>query len=238
MCVASIAWDAHPRWLLVAIGNRDEFHARPTAPLARWDDMPGVIAGRDLQGGGTWLGVSDAGRFALVTNYRRPEGPQPGRPSRGKLVTDLLLGHAPEGAAAMNAFNLVHASPTGAGFFTNWPEEFACPLPAGIHGLSNGGFETPWPKTHALNEALKTWLDTVANDPAPLFAAMADATLLGGEGPAEQHSSVFIRDPLYGTRCSTVVMIARDGSGTIVERRFDAAGGVAGETALGFEWSV
>lgn len=67
MCVAAIAWAAHPRWRLVAIGNRDEFHARPAAPLARWDN--GIVAGRDLEAGGTWLGVSP-GRFALVTNYR------------------------------------------------------------------------------------------------------------------------------------------------------------------------
>lgn len=234
MCVASVAWDAHPRWRLVAVGNRDEFHARPTAPLARWDDLPGVIAGRDLQGGGTWLGVSEAGRFALVTNYRRPEGPQPGRPTRGRLVIDLLEGRAPEDAAAMNAFNLVHAAPASAGFLTNWPEEIAAPLPPGIHGLSNGGFETPWPKTHALNDALARWLEEDSDDPGPLFAAMADATLLGGDGPAEHHSSVFIRDPVYGTRCSTFVAIGRDGKGTIIERRFDSSARISGETALEF----
>ena len=236
MCVASVAWDAHPRWLLVAVGNRDEFHARPTAPLASWEDLPGVIAGRDLQGGGTWLGVSEAGRFALVTNYRHPEGPHPGRPTRGKLVTDLLQGREPEGAAAMNAFNLVHAAPAAAGFLTNWPQEVAAPLPPGIHGLSNGGFEAPWPKTHALNDALARWLERGSDDAAPLFAAMADATLLGGDGPSPAHSGVFIRDAIYGTRCSTFVAIERDGAGRIVERRFDAEGHVTGETVIAFRW--
>lgn len=234
MCVASIAWQAHPRWRLVAIGNRDEFHVRAAAPLARWDDAPGVMAGRDLVGGGTWLGVTEQGRFALVTNYRRPEGPQPGRPSRGRLVTDLLAGRPPQGTAAMNAFNLIHADADSAAFLSNWPEEIAAPLPPGIHGLSNGGFETPWPKTHALNQALAGWLEGDATGPEPLFAAMADPTLLGGDGPAPHHSGVFIRDPVYGTRCSTFVAIDRSGAGVIVERRFDPAGGVTGETRIRF----
>ena len=85
MCVAALAWLAHPRWRLVAIGNRDEFHARPTAPLARWSG--GVIAGQDLQAGGTWLGVREQ-RFGLVTNLRALGFPQPDMVSRGALVTD------------------------------------------------------------------------------------------------------------------------------------------------------
>ena len=90
MCVAALAWNAHPDWPLVAIGNRDEFHDRPAAPLARWQDAPGVLAGRDLKSGGTWLGLSEAGRFVLVTNRRGFGDPQPDRVSRGKLVTDML----------------------------------------------------------------------------------------------------------------------------------------------------
>ena len=86
MCVAAIAWHAHPRWRLVAIGNRDEYHARPAAPLALWDDGSGIIAGRDLVGGGAWLGVSEAGRFVLITNRRGFGDPDPARRSRGELV--------------------------------------------------------------------------------------------------------------------------------------------------------
>ena len=92
MCVAAIAWLAHPRWQMVAIGNRDEFHGRPTAPLAAWGN--GIAAGRDLEAGGTWLGVS-TGRFGLVTNLRAPGYPRPGMASRGALVTDWLRGQAP-----------------------------------------------------------------------------------------------------------------------------------------------
>ena len=241
MCVASIAWDAHPHWLLVAIGNRDEYHERPSAPLAAWDDGSGIIAGRDLRGGGTWLGVSGAGRFALVTNYRVPEGAQPGRPSRGALVTDLLTGRKPAGMAEMNAFNLIFADRGGASFLSNHPEELALPLDPGIHGLSNGGFENVWPKTRQLSAALAGWLQDDARGVAPLFDALRDETpfpLEGApeDGPEPSYSPLFIRNAVYGTRCSTVITIARSGVGSIVERRFDPDGNEAGETALDFRW--
>lgn len=241
MCVASIAWDAHPHWLLVAIGNRDEYHERPSAPLAAWDDGSGVIAGRDLRGGGTWLGVSEAGRFALVTNYRVPEGPQPGRPSRGALVTDLLTGQKPHDTAQMNAFNLIFADGGGASFLSNYPEELALPLNAGIHGLSNGGFENVWGKTRQLNAALAGWLQDDGQDVGPLLDALRSETPFPHEGTAEDgpepsYSPVFIRNPVYGTRCSTVITIARSGLGSIIERRFHADGSDAGETALDFRW--
>ena len=241
MCVASIAWDAHPHWLLVAIGNRDEFHERPSAALDPWDNGSGIIAGRDLRGGGTWLGVSEAGRFALVTNFRVPEGPQPGRPSRGALVTDLLTGRKPAHTAEMNAFNLVYADRSGASFLSNYPEELALPLAPGIHGLSNGGFENVWPKTRQLNGALSHWLDSDTDNVAKLLEALRDEQPYPVEGPPEDgpepsYSPVFIRNPTYGTRCSTVLTIARSGIGSIIERRFDADGNDAGETALVFRW--
>ena len=97
MCILALAWLAHPRWRLVVAGNRDELHARPAAPLARWGKPDHLIAGRDLEAGGTWLGVSEQGCFAVLTNLRGYGPPQPGRASRGALVTDLLAG---EGAFA------------------------------------------------------------------------------------------------------------------------------------------
>jgi uncharacterized protein with NRDE domain len=92
MCIAAFAWRAHPRWLLIAAANRDEYHARPAASLARWPDADHVLAGWDLQSGGTWLGVSEQGRFALVTNVRGYGLPDVDRASRGALVSDLLTG--------------------------------------------------------------------------------------------------------------------------------------------------
>ena len=248
MCVAAIAWDAHPRWRLVAIGNRDEFHARPAAPLAAWDDGSGILAGRDLQGGGTWLGVSTAGRFTLVTNFRVPGYPQPGRPSRGGLVTDLLTGavRAEDVAIpAFNPFNLFVVEGGAARVLTNHPRELRQPLAPGVHGLSNGAFEGSWPKTRQLNAALKGWLGGPAEDFAPLLAALRAETphptdasddAPSGSQPEARYAPVFIRDPIYGTRCSTVVAVDRVGRGAIVERRYAPDGSATGETALKFAW--
>lgn len=239
MCVAAVAWLAHPRWRLIAVGNRDEYHDRPAAPLARWEDEPGVIAGRDLRAGGTWMGVCDAGRFALITNYRVPGGPQPGRPSRGALVTDWLArGDDPAGQplAPFNPFNLLVADRTSARFITNHPRAQAAELAPGVHGLSNGSRTPLWPKTAMLGAALAHWLDGEAQDFTGLFNALAVADPLPGHGPEPRLSSVFITDPLYGTRCSTVMAIGHDGRGAMVERRFDPDGAAAGETAVDFTW--
>ncbi|MBF7011945.1 NRDE family protein [Novosphingobium resinovorum] len=243
MCVAAVAWDAHPDWLLVVAGNRDEFHARPAAPLAHRPD--GIIAGTDLTGGGTWLGVTEEGRFALVTNYRVPEGSQPGRPSRGKLVTDLLEGALPDtltdAMAQMNPFNLILADTGEASFLTNHPQVEARPLSPGIHGLSNGGFDVPWPKTLQVGEAIERWLENGSSDPAPLLDALRDETPAPAParpelGPEPRFAPVFIRDATYGTRCSTVIMIDRAGRGAIAERSFDADGARTGDVRIDFAW--
>ena len=235
MCVAAIAWLAHPRWRLVAIGNRDEFHARPTAPLAAWDN--GIIAGRDLQAGGTWLGVHPAGRFALVTNLRAEGYPKPGMASRGGLVTDWLLGQPLGDLAAMNPFNLFVAGPDGAELLTNHPAPQRQPLAPGIHGLSNGSFADRWYKTLRLETALAEWLVAGRHSTAPLFTALADRTL-APDTPDAEFSSVFIANPAYGTRCSTVVLVDDAGEGTIIERSFDASGKVTGDAAFGFRWPI
>ena len=249
MCVAALAWQAHPRWRLVAIGNRDEYHERPAAPLAGWKN--GIIAGRDLKSGGTWLGVSDAGRFALVTNLRGYDGPDPDKASRGALVTDQLTGTGAYGdpaTAAMsdfNPFNLIVATSVSAHFLSNRPGEIRTALPHGIYGLSNGALDEPWPKTLQLKAALTDWLNADAADTAPLFAALASETFpdIGlhpatpSDVPLEApETPPFIRNAVYGTRCSTVVIIDRQGQGSIAERRFDARGKVIGETSLAFTW--
>ena len=231
MCVAALAWQAHPRWRLIAIANRDEFHDRPAAPLARWAGSE-IVAGRDLRAGGTWLGVTAAGRFGLVTNYRAEGYPRPELASRGTLVTDWLNGQTPSGTPAMNPFNLFTADAETAWFTTNLPHFAQHPLPTGIHSLTNGPFTQPWPKSLRLAEALQDWIAGPATDPHQLFVPLADAELLGGTGPDPEFSGVFIRNPHYGTRCSTVVAIAHDGTGTIAERRFTADGSPAGETLI------
>jgi uncharacterized protein with NRDE domain len=253
MCVAAIAWEAHPRWRLVAIGNRDEYHDRPAAPLDRWDDAPGIVAGRDLQSGGTWLGVCEAGRFALVTNLRGHGERSPDKASRGALVTDMLRGKGrysdPLTAPLdeFNPFNLIVADEAEANFLSNRPAEIRTTLAHGIYGLSNGALDEPWPKTLQLKAALLDWLNGPAEpgNLAPLFAALRNDHLAVVGVPPREPSDVpreapetpaFIRDPVYGTRCSTVVAIDRDGAGQIVEHRFDSDGQAAGETTIRFRW--
>lgn len=251
MCVLAFAWHAHPRWRLVMAGNRDELHARPAAPLARWDTPDHVIAGRDLTAGGTWLGVSEQGRFAVVTNLRGFGLPLPDRASRGALVRDLLAGDGPYAApdaidlAAFNPFNLIFVDAEGPRFLTNRPEPMQAALAPGLYGLSNGALDEPWPKTVQIKGLMLGWIMAGAGDPAALLDGLASETLpdagLPPDAPSDaplepRLSPIFIRNPMYGTRCSTVVAIGTDGRGLIVERRYDAAGATTGETRLDFNW--
>jgi uncharacterized protein with NRDE domain len=251
MCILAVAWRAHPRWQLILAGNRDEFHARPAAPLAPWDDAPGIIAGRDLQSGGAWLGVSTHGRCAVVTNRRGFGPPAPDKASRGALVTDLLTGTGlyanPDTAPldVFNPFNLVLIDGGQARFLTSHPLPVRAGLTPGLYGLSNGALDDPWPKTLQLKAALLDWLTHEATDPDALFDALRDESPpdagLRPDQPSEiadeaAASPVFIRHPVYGTRCSTVVAVDADGRGVIAERRFDAAARQTGVTRIAFRW--
>jgi uncharacterized protein with NRDE domain len=249
MCLIAFAWNSHPRWRLLLAGNRDEFHARPSAPLARWSDQP-ILGGRDLEAGGTWLGVTDEGRCCVVTNVRDPRDPQHGA-SRGLLATDYLTGpddatmHAQKllgTAADYRPFNLLTFDAAHAFYIGNRPEPRAQPIESGVHGLSNADFNTPWPKTRTLMRRLQAWMDAGHEDDfSPLFDALADErqapddTLPDtGVGLERERwlSSAFIRGEHYGTRASTIVAIGYDGSGRVVERRFGPAGSFGGESDL------
>jgi len=232
MCVVSVAWNAHPRWRLVVAGNRDEYHARDAAPLAAWGDAPAIIAGRDISSQGTWMGVSRNGRFGVVTNVRDPEGPDPQKASRGALVTDWLTsGDVPVTLATFNPFNLLIGDQDGLQYLSNRPLDLKISLGDGIHGLSNAVKGEKWPRKERLNHALQIWLDGAADDPAVLFGDLADAHDL----PDNAHP-IFIRNTVYGTRCSTILVVDQDGAGHILERRFDSTGACTGESAIAFHW--
>jgi uncharacterized protein with NRDE domain len=239
MCVLAFAWNAHPRWRLVAIANRDEFHGRAAAPLARWEDGSGIVAGRDLVGSGTWLGVSPT-RFVALTNLRSDEPPDPRKRSRGALVTDLLAGEPlPDtaGLATYNPFSLVAIDPTAAWLLTNRGHHAKAELGSGVHGLTNGPFSRPWPKLAVLAVALTDWLGAGEGSLEPLWAALRDESVPPGAFDEATALPPFIRNPVYGTRCSTVVLVDAEGHGTIVERRFDAAGEPGGESHGCFAWA-
>lgn len=232
MCVVSVAWNAHPRWQLVIAGNRDEFHAREAAPLELWADDPTIIAGRDLLSQGTWLGVSRNGRFGVVTNIRNPDGPDPGKASRGALVTDWLAqSHVPDTLDSFNPFNLLLGDQRDVHIVSNRPTDFRKPLGHGIYGLSNAIEGEHWPRKDRLNRAVESWLNGEADDPAVLFDCLADAHIEHND----EHP-IFIRNDVYGTRCSTILAVDHAGAGQIFERRFDVAGDPVGETAITFQW--
>ena len=253
MCVVAFAWNLHPRWRLLLAGNRDEFHARATAPLARWDDDSGIIAGRDLEAGGTWLGVDVRGRCALVTNVRDLRLGQEGL-SRGLLASDYLRGNAGARAQARSLlpvaagyrpFNLLLADAHYCIRMGRHAQPRMAAVDAGVHVLSNAELDTPWPKAARLGERLRGWIaaDGVGGeeDFAGLFDALADDAVFDdavlpdtGIGLERERwlSSAFIRGQDYGTRASTVVAIGHDGHGVIIERRWGPMGVALGQTRL------
>jgi len=228
MCLALIALQAHPRYAVVIAANRDEFHARPAAAAGWWDE--GWLAGRDLEAGGTWLGVARDGRYAFLTNVREPQRQRPAAPSRGALVPRVLahagapneaLEAALVGAADHNGFNLL----TGNAHAAHWGSNRAASpmrLAHGVSGLSNASLDTPWPKVERTKAGLATWCASGSAD-------------TGVPRDWERRlSAPFIVGERYGTRCTTVITIDRDGVASLVERRFDAAGAVTGDSAFAF----
>lgn len=234
MCVVAIGLSAHPHWQLIVAGNRDEFHSRASAPLARWDDGSGIIAGRDLVSGGSWMGVSDAGRLAVVTNIRNASGPDPDKLSRGALVTDWLAhGTLPNDPSAYNPFNLVVVGSGAGQHLANRPEPSRTMLDMGIHGFSNAVPSEIWPRKERLVEQFKRWLEQPSHCAETLLDMLCDES-----GEDSGALPIFIRNSRYGTRCSTVIMVDAMGQGRIVERRFDIAGAEVGENCVSFEWPV
>lgn len=253
MCLILFAHAAHPRYRLIVAANRDEWFRRPSAPAAFWDDAPQVLAGRDLDQGGTWLGVTRAGRYAALTNFRDPGSKRDGAPSRGGLVSSFLAGdRAPHDyaatlttqASAYNGFNLLAGDRSGLVYVSSRTAE-AAPVAPGVHGLSNGLLDEPWPKVRKGREGLARLLDRGV-DTESLFALLRDETLapdaeLPSTGVSRDWerllSAMHIVADGYGTRCATVLLIDGDGEAEFRERTFDAAGRPVAEIAHRFATS-
>jgi len=194
VCLILFAWQAHSEYPLVLAANRDEFHQRPTAGADFWDDAPDILAGRDLQAGGTWLGVNRGGRFAAITNYREPSGPgiAKGR-SRGRLVRNFLAGrkspleHA-EGlrdqAAEYQGFNLLMGNRDSLAYVSN-RDESVIAVESGVHGLSNHLLDTNWPKVEAGRDHLQDILRSGEIEPESLFDLLSDRSLTPGKIPQD-----------------------------------------------------
>lgn len=228
MCLILLAWQAHPDYPLVVAANRDEFFARPTAAAQYWPDAPDLLAGRDLEAGGTWLGMTRGGRFAALTNYRDPAQQKSGAPSRGALVSAFLKGSmtAPDYLAHLqrtggdhNGFNLIFGDLKALHYFSNCGDR-ARQLTPGIYGLSNHLLDTPWPKVARGKSALAAALHMLPDD-AALMALLRDDRIAPDENLPRTGislewerllSAAFVRSPAYGTRSSTTVLLDREGN--------------------------
>ena len=247
MCLIYVAWRRHPRYRLVVAANRDEFHARPARPAHWWDDAPGVLAGRDLAAGGTWLGVASGGRFAAITNYHGSTARLPDAPSRGALVSGFLVGGEPAPAylgrimrdgRRYNGFSLLAMDGDTLAFASN-RSGGVVRLGPGVYGLSNHLLDTPWPKVTGGKRELERLLTgpevrapdllalLAARDPRSDEATRAD--IESDSGRMQWRSSRFILDGVHGTRTSTVVLLDARGAGVFVERSFDAGGAAMGD---------
>lgn len=242
MCLIALAWQAHPEYRLVVAANRDEFLARPASPAHWWTDDSRILAGRDLEAGGTWMGLSRNGRFAALTNYRDPTQHRPGAPSRGALTHNCLtstqsaaatLGDLATVSGDYAGFNMlvsdgrslgIHSSTTGA----------VSMLSPGVYGLSNHLLDTDWPKVRLARARLTVALTHLPNDDALLALLRDDQPApdlhLPDTGVSADWervlSSAFVRAPGfgYGTRCSTVVTIGHDGETRLSEWTWDEHG--------------
>ncbi|WP_054030805.1 NRDE family protein [Desulfatitalea tepidiphila] len=229
MCLIAFAYTVHPAYRLVLAANRDEFYDRPTAPLGHWQDHTEILAGRDLQQQGTWMGVNARGCIAAITNYRDPKNIKPGAPSRGHLVSDYLLGDMPPtqylqsiqaAADKYNGFNLIVGDPDGLFYFSNYDQTIR-KVEAGVHGLSNHLFDSPWPKVQRSKSKLQEVLNSGGK-----FSEEKIWRLLQDQTPAPDHhlpdtgidfawermlSPVFITSPTYGTRSSSLLTVDHQG---------------------------
>jgi uncharacterized protein with NRDE domain len=242
MCLLILAHHSRADYPLIIAANRDEFFDRPTRPLDFWPEHRDILAGRDLQAGGTWMGLHRSGRLAAVTNFREPDRIRPDAPTRGHLVSDFIGGHD-EAASYLgklnrsswryNGFNLI-AGRLGALFY--YGNRGAAPqsLEAGIHGLSNHLLDTPWPKVERAKCAMAAIVGQIdPPEPEDLLAFLQDRHQPPDEDLPQTGvglewerllGSVFILSPTYGTRASSVLMVAADGRTHFVERTFDPDG--------------
>jgi uncharacterized protein with NRDE domain len=214
MCLILLAWKKHARYPLVVAANRDEFHGRPAARAGFWPDQPEILGGRDLEANGTWMGVSRAGHFAAVTNYRGGRDAN-AKESRGALVTRFLLGGFNSKAFIENTEKTKH-SYSGFNLLVADREE--------LWWLSNrdGGMRRLEPGFYALGNLLldtpevlevKSRFEGAALAIEPLFSLLATAKIVA---------------PEYGTRCSTVLLAQEDGGMQLAERSFDPSGADGG----------
>lgn len=241
MCLINFAYKQHTNYPFILVGNRDEFYQRPTQQLHWWDDFPQILAGRDLKDSGTWMGMTNDGKFAALTNYRDPKHIKTDAPSRGKLLVTYLSGemtlqafhnHIKTTGAEYNGFNLLYGNMESMFYYANtndrWHE-----LTPGIYALSNAYLDTPWPKTlNSKNHFLKT-IEAPVIDTEMLFPVLNDKTLAPDDAlPAtgvpfeveKKLSAMFIQMEQYGTRLTSSIIIDNNGKVDYAEKSYIPSG--------------
>ena len=240
MCLILLALQQHPSYKLILGANRDEYYDRPSAPPAFWNEAPGLLAGKDLRSGGTWLGITKKGRVAAVTNYRDPASTKKDALSRGWLVRDFLLSsedtveylrRVKQEGGKYNGFNLLVGVREELYWYSNRTEEIV-KLSPGLHGISNRLLDTPWPKVIHGKQGISKILGKHAEVlPEPLFDLLQDRTkasdeILPDTGVGIEWervlSSIFIVSPTYGTRSSTLIFIDKKNQIIFIDRTFNA----------------
>lgn len=253
MCLILISYRQSPDYPLILAANRDEFFPRPTRAAHYWEDYPFILGGRDLEQGGTWLGITRRGRFAAVTNFREPPLRKIGKISRGLLVTEYLMGREPpldyltetaKNLARYDAFNLL-AGDTSELYFLSSRKGRAEKLTRGMYGISNGELDCPWPKVKKGKAMLDGELKKDDKpDPERLLAILSEKQIAAdGELPdtgiglelERKLSSIFINIDGYGTRSSTVLLIDDGGWVQFAERTFDESGDVVSTIHYSFK---
>jgi uncharacterized protein with NRDE domain len=238
MCLILFSYNQHPDYQLILAANRDEFYDRPTIPLAFWDDAPNVLAGRDLKGSGTWLGITKNRRIAAITNFREPDLFKPDAPSRGLLISNYLTGtEAPRTylksirtlAHRYNGFNLILGDTSGLFYYSNRSNQIK-ELKPGLYGLSNRLLDTPWPKVENGKAGLKKLLaEKKQINLKNIFSLLSDRKTAPddqlpdtGIGKMWERilSAIFITSDTYGTRSSSIVTIDRSHEASFTERSF------------------
>jgi uncharacterized protein with NRDE domain len=241
MCTVLFSFKNHPDYPLILASNRDEFYDRPTAPAAFWDEAPDLLAGRDLKACGTWLGITKTGRFAVLTNFRAPASMRDDAPTRGKLVSNYLTkGRGPKtyfddmrfNAHEYNGFNLIFGYVSKLYYFSNIDHGFCRNIAPGLYGLSNHLLDTPWPKVERGKQLLGNAITRGEQvTPEHLFDVLADTyqpddSLLPDTGVGMKWerilAPIFVQNPVYGTRFSTVVMVDNENRVSFTERAFQS----------------
>ncbi|GGA85265.1 NRDE family protein [Ornithinibacillus halotolerans] len=240
MCLILFQYQNHPHYKFVLAANRDEAYNRPTAKASYWEDEPNILAGRDLEQMGTWLGITREGRFSALTNYRHPDHMRPSKISRGEIVTNFLKGQESTATYLEKlssqkedyvGFNVLIGQPDELMYYNNI-EDRKTVIEPGVHGLSNHFLNTPWPKVEIGKRNMQEYLsNNNIVDPNELFTILANSEQAREESLPDtgigldlekKLSPLFINLPDYGTRCSTVLTIDQNNQVLFKERTYKA----------------